>query len=264
MKMAGSDEKEKGENEEADVKTKSTESPTKKTAKNIDNNEATDTLMKENKDTTNLDENKLQIIKDNQKEIQLVKHLMKLKSNPSIKHLTKFVKRLEKIVATINNLEGVKMMYQVSDELSEKVQNNLKELEFLSIEMKATLNDLQRLKEKKIIIGKEKEALNEKRSNTKREEMQEMETIIGVYDKDLLRSWHLAKKSTSVQTVENFITHLKGKKQATEYAFKMASEKLATLKNRLTKQLKTVKPSVIKALPPPSSDSDQDSVISTD
>lgn len=39
-----------------------------------------------------------------------------------------------------------------------------------------------------------------------------METIIAIYDKDLLRNWHVVKKSSSVQSIENFITHLKVEK----------------------------------------------------
>lgn len=48
-------------------------------------------------------------------EIHLVQHLMKMKTNPTIKNLTKFVNRLDRVVATINNLEGVKIMYKLSE-----------------------------------------------------------------------------------------------------------------------------------------------------
>lgn len=53
--------------------------------------------------------------------------------------------------------------------MSEKVKNNMQELEFLSLEMKATLNNLHRLKKKRTILRKEKEVIKETRINTKRE-----------------------------------------------------------------------------------------------
>lgn len=45
----------------------------------------------------------------------------------------------------------------------------MQELEFLSLEMKATLNNLHRLKKKRTILRKEKEVIKETRINTKRE-----------------------------------------------------------------------------------------------
>ncbi|XP_073989160.1 uncharacterized protein isoform X2 [Rhodnius prolixus] len=265
--MPGSDEKEK---EESDNCTKSTEilnvDVLKPTPREVQGNTKltnADPPLKETFD--NIQRHKgVPQQKQESTEIHLVQHLMKMKTNPTIKNLTKFVNRLDRVVATINNLEGVKIMYKLSDEMSEKVKNNMQELEFLSLEMKATLNNLHRLKKKRTILRKEKEVIKETRINTKREEVHEMETIIAIYDKDLLRNWHVVKKSSSVQSIENFITHLKGKKQAMEFVFQLATEKLICLKNKLGRQPKTDPKTIIKALPPPSSGSDQDSIISTD
>ena len=57
-----------------------------------------------------------------------------------------------------------------------------------------------------------------------------METVIAIYDKELLKKWHVAKKTSSPHSLENFISNLAGKKQAIEHVYKMALDRLATLK----------------------------------
>lgn len=67
-----------------------------------------------------------------------------------------------------------------------------------------------------------------------KEEVQEMETVIAIYDKELLKKWHVAKKTSASASLENFIANLAGKKQAIEHVYKLALDRLATLKKNKT------------------------------
>ncbi|KAF6204243.1 hypothetical protein GE061_002583 [Apolygus lucorum] len=143
---------------------------------------------------------------------------------------TEFVERLEGLVSFVKNLQGPRSLYKLNNKAENDVEVDLQELDFLVTEMKAVLRNIARLRSNKVDVHKELNFMKGALEKKTKEEIQEMETVIAIYDKELLKKWHVAKKTSSSHSLENFINNLAGKKQAIENVYKMALDRLATLK----------------------------------
>ncbi|KAL1139193.1 hypothetical protein AAG570_009252 [Ranatra chinensis] len=116
-------------------------------------------------------------------------------------------------------------------ELEKKLENDVSELSFLMKEIKAVLVHIKQLRNQRAKVRKETKVTRKYLHKQKRQEIHEMELVVAVYDKDLLRKWQVAKKSSQQATIESFLNDALGKKEAVSYICRMAGERLQTLRN---------------------------------
>ncbi|XP_014254621.1 uncharacterized protein LOC106669573 isoform X3 [Cimex lectularius] len=178
------------------------------------------------------------------KMLNAIEDSMAIKGKLTLSSINQFFLQLETIVSFIKNLKGIRDMYKYSDSMQIRLNNELKELDFVLLEMSSILRNISSLRKQKIDVTKEVKNLKESYEKRKRE-------VAAIYDKDLLRKWHVAKKANDIQTMENFITSLVEKRQALEYVYKMATEKLTGLRKAHNNTPIMLQALFAKPLPPP-------------
>ncbi|XP_014254619.1 uncharacterized protein LOC106669573 isoform X2 [Cimex lectularius] len=181
------------------------------------------------------------------KMLNAIEDSMAIKGKLTLSSINQFFLQLETIVSFIKNLKGIRDMYKYSDSMQIRLNNELKELDFVLLEMSSILRNISSLRKQKIDVTKEVKNLKE----SYEKQYQEMELVAAIYDKDLLRKWHVAKKANDIQTMENFITSLVEKRQALEYVYKMATEKLTGLRKAHNNTPIMLQALFAKPLPPP-------------
>ncbi|XP_014254622.1 uncharacterized protein LOC106669573 isoform X4 [Cimex lectularius] len=174
------------------------------------------------------------------KMLNAIEDSMAIKGKLTLSSINQFFLQLETIVSFIKNLKGIRDMYKYSDSMQIRLNNELKELDFVLLEMSSILRNISSLRKQKIDVTKEVKNLKES-----------YEKLAAIYDKDLLRKWHVAKKANDIQTMENFITSLVEKRQALEYVYKMATEKLTGLRKAHNNTPIMLQALFAKPLPPP-------------
>uniref|UniRef100_A0A0A9ZD02 Chromosome partition protein Smc n=1 Tax=Lygus hesperus TaxID=30085 RepID=A0A0A9ZD02_LYGHE len=187
-------------------------------------------MILEEKATTSENTNRKDVQSAKEKVESVISEYLRLGDVHDKANATEFVERLEGLVSFIQNLQGPRNLYRMNNKAENDVAVDLQELDFLVTEMKTVNRNIGRLRSNKVDVHKELNFMKGALEKKTKEEIQEMETVIAIYDKELLKKWHVAKKTSSPHSLENFINNLAGKKQAIENVHKMALDRLATLK----------------------------------
>ncbi|XP_024218963.1 uncharacterized protein [Halyomorpha halys] len=126
----------------------------------------------------------------------------------SFNGMTTLFSQLEKNLKLFKNLPELKLIDKYALDLKKKLDRELEELDFTMKETKATIINTRRLKKQRYYVKKELARMTKNLTKVKQEELQEMELVVAVYDKELLRRWHVAKKTTSPHALEGFINNI--------------------------------------------------------
>ncbi|XP_039289293.1 uncharacterized protein LOC111059786 isoform X2 [Nilaparvata lugens] len=131
---------------------------------------------------------------------------------------------------------GESLPYNYQRALEESINMEIKELEFLYNEMRATLNNVECLRSQRKAIRKEMNSVEKLIRKIEYEETQELEKAVIAHDKDMFSKWESVKTSTDLTAIENLLEEAEGKHQA-----------MTNLQQLLTRKLND-----LTLLPPPS------------